>query len=202
MSDLMTTLLNSLGRDGLAELGNRTGLNQRAAGKAVTAVLPSLIHALKRNTASPEGARSLTRALEKDHDGSILDNILDAVRGMDARTGDGILGHVLGKKRPAVENGLGRTLGIDASKIARIMALVAPLLMGAVGKIRQQKQLEPTDINPLLAGEEARMKGRTQKKLSGIMQFIDQDGDGEVTDDLLNMGAGLLGRLFKRRSRY
>jgi hypothetical protein len=31
------------------------------------------------------------------------------------------------------------------------------------------------------------------------MRLIDQDSDGDVTDDLVNIGVGLFSRLFKRR---
>jgi hypothetical protein len=151
------------------------------------------------NSSSPEGAESLTNALKKDHDGSILDDVLGALQGSDGSSGLGILGHIFGKKQPAVETGLSRTTGIDAAAIGKIMSLVAPFLMGALGKTRQKNQLGANNINSLLLNEKKNLSRRSKKKLSPILQFIDQDGDGEVTDDLLNIGVGFLSRLFKRR---
>jgi hypothetical protein len=200
MSDLINTLLNTFSGDGLALLGNKAGVDKKTAGKALTAILPSLIHALNKNSSSPEGAKSLNNALEKDHDGTILDNIFDSLKQQDESAGQGILGHIFGKKQPAVENGIGKTLGINASAIGKIMSLVAPFLMGIIGKTRQENQLGAADINHLLMNEEASIKRRSRKKLSPILSFIDQDSDGEITDDLLNIGFGFLGRLFRRRT--
>jgi len=199
MSDLLGTLLDVFSGDGLSELSNKVGLNKRTTSKALTAILPSLIHALGRNSSNSEGADSLTNALKKDHDGGILNDVLGALQGSDGSSGMGILGHIFGKKQPTVETGLSRSTGIDVSAIGKIMSLVAPFLMGALGKTQKEKQLGANDINSLLRNEEQNLSRRSKKKLSPILRFIDQDGDGDVTDDLLNIGAGFLGRLFKRR---
>jgi hypothetical protein len=199
MSELLGTLLKTFGGDGLAALGNKAGVDKRTAGKALTAILPSLIHALGKNTSSPGGAESLTKALEKDHDGSILDNIFDSLKGGVEKDGAGILGHILGKKQPTVETGISKSTGIDISKIGSIMSMVAPFLLGMLGKSRKENNLGASDISRMLLNEDAQVSRRSKKKLSPILQFIDQDGDGEVTDDLLNIGAGFLSKLFKRR---
>lgn len=199
MSELLGTLMNMFSGNGLTQLSEKAGVDKKSTGKALTAILPSLIHALGRNSSSPEGAESLTNALKKDHDGSILDDVLGALQGSDGSSGLGILGHIFGKKQPAVETGLSKTTGIDTAAIGKIMSLVAPFLMGALGKTRQKNQLGANNINSLLLNENKNLSRRSKKKLSPILQFIDQDGDGEVTDDLLNIGIGFLSRLFKRR---
>ena len=200
MSELLGTLLKTLGGKGLSELGSLAGVNKRTAGKALTAILPSLIHGLGKNSSRPEGAESLTKALTKDHDGRILDNIFDSLKGGGVeKDGSGILGHILGKKQSAVETGISKSTGIDVSKIGKIMAMVAPLLMGMLGKSRRDNNLGASDITQMLQNEDSRINRRSKKKLSPILSFIDQDSDGDVTDDLLNIGAGFLGKLFKRR---
>jgi hypothetical protein len=199
MSELLGSLLKTLGGDGLSALGNKAGVNKRTAGKALSAILPSLIHALGKNSSKPEGAEALTKALEKDHDGSILNNIFDSLQGGVEQDGSGILGHIFGKKQSAVETGISKSTGIDVSKIGSIMSMVAPFLMGMLGKSRRENNLGASDISRILLNEDAKVNRRSKKKLSPILQFIDQDGDGEVTDDLLNIGVGFLGKLFKRR---
>ena len=199
MSEIMNTLLDTLGGNGLALLGEKAGVNKKTAGKAMAAILPSLIHALNKNTSNQEGANSLNNALKKDHDGSILENIFDSLKEQDTSSGQGILDHIFGKKQPAVQTGIGRSIGINPSTIGKIMSLVAPFLMGALGKARNENKLNAEDISDLLSKEESSIKSRSRKKLSPILSFIDQDSDGEITDDLLNIGVGFLGRLFKRR---
>jgi hypothetical protein len=54
-------------------------------------------------------------------------------------------------------------------------------------------------LSRLLNQEDRGFKRKTKKKISPILQILDSDADGDVTDDLLNIGGGLLSRLFKRR---
>lgn len=177
MPELLGTLMNIFSGDGLTQLSEKVGVDKKKTGKALTVILPSLIHALGRNSSSPEGAKSLTNALKKDHDGSVLDNIFGAIQGSDGSSGLGILGHIFGKKHPTVETGISKSTGIDAGAIGKIMSLVAPILMGALGKTRQENQLGANDINRLLLNQEENLSRRSKKKLSPILQFIDQDGD-------------------------
>lgn len=199
MTDVLETLMDVFSGDSLNELSNKVGVSKKTTSKALTAILPSLIHALGRNSSDPDGANALKNALEKDHDGGILDDVLGALQNSDESSGLGILGHILGKKQPTIETGLSRSTGIDVSTIGKIMSLVAPFLMGVLGKSRQEKQLGASDINNLLLHEEQNLNRRSKKKLSPIMRLIDQDSDGDVTDDLVNIGVGLFSRLFKRR---
>ena len=88
------------------------------------------------NTAKPSGAQALDSALAKDHDGSIFDNLGGFLDGAASGPGAGILGHVLGGSRPQVEQKIAETSGLSLDKVAPLLITVAPLVMGALGKLR------------------------------------------------------------------
>ena len=71
-------------------LSRELGTDEAATQNALAAALPALLGALSRSGTSPEGAQSLLGALDRDHDGSILDDLLGALggarSGSDART--------------------------------------------------------------------------------------------------------------------
>ena len=50
---------------------------------------------MARNTSNQQGAESLHNALQKDHDGSILDNLGGFLNNAQSGPGAGILRHVL-----------------------------------------------------------------------------------------------------------
>lgn len=109
MEEIMAQLSAS---GGLDEIGSKLGTDRKTAGIAAGAAAATLLAALSRNAKNPEGASALNRALEKDHDGSLLDNLGPAIGGIGATAAAaGILKHVLGNRRGNVEQSLGRSTG-------------------------------------------------------------------------------------------
>ena len=80
MSSLTQMLISQLGDSGLESLGETLGANPQATKTAATAALPLLFSALARNAQTEDGASALHRAIEKDHDGSLLDGPANARR--------------------------------------------------------------------------------------------------------------------------
>ena len=197
MSALVKSIMKELGTQGISRISEMIGQDRRSTGDALSQIVPSLIHGLSRNSADPEGARSLNGALERDHDGSIFDDLLGSLGNLDEEDGQGILGHIFGDKKKRVEKGLSRRTGLDASTVLRLMSIAAPIVMGLLGKARKQKRLDSEGISELLGKEDRRLVRK--RKLSPILSFLDSDSDGDITDDLVNIGSGLLSRLFRRR---
>jgi hypothetical protein len=87
---------------------------------------------MKANADEPAGAESLARALGQ-HDGSLLDGGVD-VGQIDADDGKKIVDHIFGDNEEAVVNQLGGVGALDAGSIAKLLPLLAPLLMSFLGK--------------------------------------------------------------------
>jgi hypothetical protein len=191
--------MKQLGSTGIDQISGMLGQDKKSTSNALEAILPSLIRGLSRNASQPEGAKALTNALRKDHDGGILDDILGFLGNTDQNEGQGILGHILGEKKERVESGLSRSTGLDVSSIIKLMSIAAPLVMGLLGKQSRENDLEADDLSQLLRKEDQNLGRKTTRKLSPILQILDSNADGEVTDDLVNIGTGFLSRLFKRK---
>ncbi len=199
MEKMVGQLVNMLAKGGnLSQLSDAIGGSPRATRSALELLLPSMIHAMNRNTNSRDGADSLLNALKRDHDGSILERLGEAISRPDETSGTGILGHLFGSKTRAVESGVGRATGLDAGQITRLMITVAPIVLGLLGKLRSQKNLDTDALSNLLGRADAEVRPRTRKRLSPLMQFLDQDGDGDVSGEVIRIGTGLLGRLFRK----
>ena len=114
--------------------------------------------ALARNAKSQDGARDLFGALERDHDGGLLEMIGGFVERGNTEEGDSILEHVFGKRRERVETTVGRSTGLDSQTISKLLALLAPIVMAQLGQARKQKQLDPGGLAELLEVERARLE--------------------------------------------
>jgi hypothetical protein len=106
---------------------------------ALGMALPMLMGAIKKNTDSPEGAEKLNSELEKEkHNGSVLDNIgMDSLSGLMGE-GSGILSHVLGGSQSKVASAVGLAIGMDASKVEKLLQMAAPVIMGILGKQKRK----------------------------------------------------------------
>ena len=93
---LLDMLQSQLAGEPASQLGKQLGTDQTATQKAIGAALPALMAALAGNAARKEGASALANALEKDHDGGILDDLSGFLGKQDTRDGEGILKHALG----------------------------------------------------------------------------------------------------------
>lgn len=199
MSSVMDSLLGQLmSGNNLQQIGNTLGVDESQAGQAVSTALPMLIAALGKNAASPEGAQSLSNALAKDHDGSVLNDITGFLSsGGNPAEGSGILGHVLGSNLPAVEQGLGNATGLPASSMGSLLTMLAPLVMGGLGQQQQQQGLDASGIANLLMGESA--QAQSNSTVSGLSGLLDMNNNGTIIDDVLSLGSKLLGGLFGGR---
>ncbi len=114
--------------------------------------------------------------------------------------GMAILGHVFGGSQPRAATGVARASGMDTGNAAQLMAMLAPLLMGALGKQAKQGGLDAGGLAGILGQDVSRMSGGQASPMQSMLgNVLDKDGDGDVdAADLLAHGASMLG-MFGRR---
>jgi hypothetical protein len=191
---LLDMLQQRLGGDAVNQISNRIGADPGTTGNAIDAALPLLISAMARNASDTNQAQSLARAVSNDHDGSVLDDVPSYVGRASEKPGAGILRHVLGGRQQAVQQGLSQATGLDAGKAGTLLTMLAPLVMGAIGRTQRENSLDAGGISTLLTGEQEHLKQSAPGVMGALSRFLDQDSDGSVMDDV----SGLLGKAFRR----
>ncbi len=300
-------------------LTQQTGADPNTTTKASSAILSSLMGALARNASTPEGASSLANALERDHDGSILDiigglmqggkqapgpdvptggGLMDLITGMAQNSqgggggggalggllggllgggsqpkqqsggalgdllggmlgqaqggsgglgdliggmmsqtqgsdggglgdllggllggkqagtqekippqfrktldGGGILDHVLGAQKEDVAKQVSENTGLSLSKVLPLMATLAPILMGILGKTKRETGMDAGGLggalmDMVIKGQSNPRQNAPDLGLAGAL--LDRNGDGSVMDDVLGMGAKMLGGYLRK----
>ncbi len=198
MSEIIDVLTKQFGGQILDSISQQAGLNTSQTGSILSSALPVLVGAMARNSSNQQGAESLHNALQKDHDGSILDNLGGFLSNSQSGPGAGILKHVLGGRRGNVENALSKQTGVDSSAIGNVLEMAAPILMGMLGKQQRQNNLDAGGLSSILKMGVDQMNQRSPATEGLLGQLLDQDGDGDIKDDVARIGFGLLGKLFKK----
>ena len=160
---------------------------------AASGIISTLVAGLNKNAATPEGANALVSAIDRDHDGSILEDVAGFLLGgkqasnANALNGAGILGHILGGKQSNVTDMIGKATGMDSGQISKLMISLAPMVLAALGKARTQQGLGVENIGSILSGS-VNSPVNQRQEMSVLQRFLDADGDGSVMDDIADMG--------------
>jgi hypothetical protein len=118
-----------------------------------------------------------------------------------ASAGMGILKHVLGGSQQRAAQGVSQASGLSGQGSMALMAMLAPMVMGALGKMTASKGLDAGGLAGVIGGDLQRLGGEAQPaQQKGFMGgLLDADGDGDVdASDLLARGSMLMGLFGKR----
>jgi hypothetical protein len=252
MASLLDTLNQQMSPDVIKGMSRQIGADETQTQQAVSALLPMMVGGLARNANTPEGSAKLSQAVDRDHDGSLLEQITqnlsrgdvtgqgspDSVPGSqqqdsggigDALSGllggnlssvfsgpfgnasahsrssnfSGILNNVFGSQNVSpVQQGVSQATGLDSGKVGSLMAMLAPMVMGAVGKVKKQEGLDAKGLANVLQNEQQDIE-RQVPEASGISRFLDSNRDGKIDmkDDIAKVGMALGAAMLLGRGR-
>ncbi len=190
------------GTQAVNEISQNVGADNSMVNAAIQAALPMLINGLANNAATPQGAESLNNALEQDNHAGVLDN-LGGLAGMIFGSGQqaapprqadagGILGHILGGSQGQVAQQVSEKSGLDMGQVAQILMFLAPIVMGYLGRQKQEQNVGAGGLGGLLGGLLGGVQSQAQPEQGGSMfdmatSVLDQNRDGSSLDDIASM---------------
>jgi hypothetical protein len=198
MPDLNDLIQSVFAGGNLDAISQHLGTTNDETASGVAAALPALLGALAGNASTERGEQKLASVLERDHDGSLLDSLGGMLNGsLGGRTanGAGILGHLFGDNdnQGQVVNNLAGKSGVNPALISKLMPLLAPLVMGWLGK-----QMRGGGQAAASSGGMGSMGGMGGGALGGLLggvlgQMMGGGGAGGGGGGLADMLGGLLG---------
>ncbi len=114
------------------ELAAQLGTDQDTAMDAARKALPALLGGLSSNV-SAGGGDALGAALQRDHDGSLLDRP-HPLLASDAADGEKIVRHIFGDQDNQVLDRLGATSRGGSSLFSKLLPILAPLVLAWLSK--------------------------------------------------------------------
>ena len=197
MFSLEDLLGQQQGGDAVGQISQMLGANQSMTSSAIQLALPMILSGLANNASTPQGAENLNTALEQDHSGGLLDNLMGYLGGGSSQPsetnrqtdGTGILSHIFGQKQSAVAQEVSQTSGLDIGQVAKLLITLAPIVMAFLGKQKQQQGLGADGLASLLQGQQQQMQSSGNPMMDMVTGFLDKDHDGSAMDDLASMAA-------------
>jgi hypothetical protein len=167
---LIDLLTGNTGSQVAEKAEQKFGINRNQVIALLAVAAPLIISYLRKKSQDSSEAESLNNALDKDHDGSILDDVSQA----DARQDEGgsILNHVFGRDKQNVENKLSQNTGISIDKIGPILSMLAPIIMGYIGREKQQNNVGAGGLGDLLGGILGGAQNQAQQQQSNPLNDI------------------------------
>ena len=198
----------------VSRLGQQMGADPQATKQATAGVVQTLLGAMARNVQKdPRQAQKIETALQRDNHAALLDNmgaLLGGGGGYNngrAMNGMGILQHILGRRTGRVADQVSKSSGLSTAQVGQLMITLAPLVMGALGKARQAQPQQKGGIADILGavlggggmfGGPQPAPQQARRSNSFLDAILDRNGDGNSSDELMSMGAQLLGGMFRR----
>lgn len=162
--------------DTMGRLSGFLGENKAGVTAAVGGALSALLLGLMRKSAEPGGSGQLLQTLKDGgHDGSILNDLGGLLAGGSATTGlassgKAILESLFGGKATGVADTVASAGGISKTAGFSLLAILAPIVMGALGKTLQtQSALNPASLAFLLNGQRDYIKSNLP---DGLLQWL------------------------------
>ena len=185
MGNIVDELIGSLGSEVTQKMSAHTNIDEGTIGKLLPAITPMILGGLKKQKDERGGQERVDHILNKYGDPSVLGDLDGLFKNkLNDSSTDPNLGGLLGNSGTDAVNLLTNKFKIDSNMAAKLIPMLAPVVLGFLTKKRD-----------------------SGTGSSGLASLLDADGDGSVLDDvaglLLGGGSkssnplsGLLGGLF------
>ena len=185
---LLDLITGNVGNQVATEAENKFGISKSQMIALAAVAAPLIISYLRNKSQDANEAKALNNALDKDHDGSILNNPTSTVE--KEAEGNSILDHIFGGQKATVENQLSQNTGISMDKIGPILAMLAPVIMGYIGQQKQANGVNAGGLGDLLGGILGGAQQQTQQSNDPLSSIL-----GSVLGGATQQSGGGLGDL-------
>lgn len=168
MSGIQDLIQSQLTPDKINQISSAIGADPATTQQAVNAAVPMMMGGMAQHAASPAGASAIESAAGQ-HAGMLdgiggmlggagLDGVLGGLGGMLGGAGGsggvgGILGSILGSSHSQVQDGVTQASGLDRQKTAKLLMMLAPIVLAAIAHHKQTTNATATQIGSDLQRE-------------------------------------------------
>ncbi|OWY23774.1 DUF937 domain-containing protein [Sphingobacteriales bacterium UPWRP_1] len=157
------------------------GEGKTETGKAVNAILPTILGGLMSKASTTTGANSLLNMLNnQQNEGNMLNNLSGLFGGGDSsndmlRTGSSVLGNIFGDKVGGVIDIISAASGMRKESSNNMLSFLAPVVMGLLGKLKGDNGLNASGLLSLLFSQKDFLKSALPAGLGSLLGFGNLD---------------------------
>lgn len=155
--DIFGDLMKQVGTgEGLTALSSTVGGDEQKVQSALGLALPMVMGSLAQTAARPGGADQLTSMIGQMGGGVAADSPASYLAATSAAPGGtDLVGSILGSQMGTIQNAIAQKTGLPPAVVGTLLAVVTPMILGAVKNRFTDKQMDPGSLSTLL-GDEAK----------------------------------------------
>ena len=175
--DILKLLLGSSG--GMIDaMSQKSGLAANDVEAVVSKIAPIFMQKANENFKSDADSSNFLEMIRRSN----LDEMADAPQNISVAEGNELLGVLTGSKENsnALASDIGSQLDISADSIKTLLPMIAPMIAGM--------------LNNQLKASNLQGSADSGSMMSMLTQFLDQNKDGSIVDDIFRIAGNFLGK--------
>lgn len=186
-------LKNYLTRDAVKSLAKKIGASDKETEWAIETVNTLVLAFLSKKTVVLQNATTLSKVLDRNDDGAIADDIKRFVENLaqgkiDTEEGKEIVEDIFTDHRQEVLQLICSATGLTANAATTVLLTITPLVVKTVAEEQKKGNWTLKDLGGKLGDVTKIANNALSKKL---LQVLDKDNNGKITDDLWRGAKGL-----------
>ena len=175
--DILKLLLGNSG--GMIDaMSQKSGLGTNDVEAVISKIAPIFMQRANENFKSDADSSNFLEMIRRSN----LDEMTDAPQNVSVAEGNELLGVLTGSKENsrALASDVGSQLGISADSIKTLLPMIAPMIAGMLNN-----QLKASNLQD---------SADSGSMMSMLTQFLDQNKDGSIVDDIFRIAGNFLGK--------
>lgn len=176
MDILKLLLSNSSGM--IDAMSQKSGLGTNDVEAVISKIAPIFMQRANENFKSDADSSNFLEMIRRSN----LDKMTDAPQNISVAEGNELLGVLTGSKENsnALASDVGSQLGISADSIKTLLPMIAPMIAGMLNN-----QLKASNLQD---------SADSGSMMSMLTQFLDQNKDGSIVDDIFRIADNFFGK--------
>jgi OmpA-OmpF porin, OOP family len=177
--NLLDIIKSQIGGELIEKAANFVGEEGSVTKKALELIMPSILGGITQQAKEPINAEALLNNIKGGgHDGSIFDTVGNLLGGGSATqgfldSGESIVDGLFGNKTSGIVDWIAAFTGIKTGSASGLMNMIAPLVMGAIGKQVVGGNLGVSGLTSLLDGQSSIIQKALPAGLSSVLGLTD-----------------------------
>ena len=175
--DILKLLLGNSG--GMIDaMSQKSGLGANDVEAVISKIAPIFMQKANENFKSDADSSNFLDMIRRSN----LDDMADAPQNISVADGNELLGVLTGSKENsrALASDVGSQLGISADSIKTLLPMIAPMIAGM--------------LNNQLKASNLQGSADSGSMMSMLTQFLDQNKDGSIVDDIFRIAGDFFGK--------
>jgi hypothetical protein len=188
MESIVDSVMNELSSGTrLSAISKSVGGDETAVKSALGMSVPLVLGAMANQASTPAGTEMLTKTLARSGTSSPLGTMSGLMANPAAAispgaSGSGILDTLLGSQMGTIQNAISQKTGLPPAAVSQVMAIAVPVIMGQVGKMFAQQNVDKNTLPGVLA-DQSKAALQSSPEAANLVQHLPpvQDRAGGIS---------------------